>query len=334
MQKRTLRRSPAARALLVASIVAVSAGAAEQHPDLIHDAMGYGSHPEFEWHANLVGWFADLDGYLTGLPDIGWRSAVISDVRFDARSDTSMLIARIDRSGDSRFVIGYTPVPAWGNWYSYHFISLGVMIGGDGSIMPVWAIDDPAYEPGFLAPGIYDLRLTLDRVSGAFAVEADTVGAFDAALSPFSSPVWSAEWSREIDEILYIQICPHNEFSAVYDVWSTTPNPGLLRIAGMRDIVVARGDTVAVPTRADYDGGDPLVWSISDGRFARAESAFVRTTGPGDCGTHHALLSVTDGYLVDTVTVAYAVTHRYDAPALHDRMNGLGTIPFEWKCFG
>lgn len=305
-----------------------------QHPELIHDPMTYGEHPEFQWHSNLVGWLSYLDGYLTGLPDLGWRSGVISDIRFDVRSDTTMLITRIDRNEWSRFVIGYTPEPYWMNWYSYEFIKLGAMIGNDGSIRPVWAIGDPTWEPGFLEPGIYDLRMTVDRVSGTFIIEADSVGSYDAPLSTFSNPEWSAAWTRDLDDFLYIQICPYNESSAVYDVWSTLSNPALLRIVSMPEIVVPRGDTVSVRTAAEYDGEDPLIWSISDDRFSRAADAFVWETGPGDCGLYDASLSVTDGFLIDTVTVTYAVTHVYEAPALHDRMNGFLPETFEWSCFG
>jgi len=328
-----LRTALAASILGAALCLSAAPHAAPQQPDLIHDAMGRGEHPEYLWHANLVGWFVSLDGFMTGLPDLGWRSAVISDVRFDVRSDTTMLIARIDRNVDSRFVIGFTPAPAWGNWYDYDFITLGVMIGDDGDARPVWAIGDTLYEPAFLEPGIYDLRLTLDRSAGTLRAEADTVGAYDAPLSRFDEPVWSAVWSREIEEVLYIQICPYNEFSAVYDVWSTIPNPGLLQIESMQDITVVKGDTVAIPAAAAYDGDDPLVWSISDPRFSLVDTAFVMPTGPGGCGLHHTLLSVTDGYLCDTVTVRYAVTHLYHDPVLHHRMYG-GGGPFGWHSFG
>lgn len=335
MPNRTLLTAIAFPVLAAAvCLPAPPGGASPLDAPLIHDAMTYGPHPEFEWHANLVGWFIALDGYLTGLPDLGWRSGVISGVRFDARSDTTVLIARIDRNAESRFVIGYTPDPSWTNWYGYQFITLGAMIGDDGSIRPVWAIDDPSYEPGRLEPGIYDIRLTIDRIAGLFRVEADPVAAYDAPLSGFSSPGWSGVWSREIEDFLYIQICPYNHYSAVYDVWSGPPDPSLLRIESIPSIVVPQGDTIEVRTAAAYDGEEPLVWTFEDGRFSLADSAFLWATGPGDCGMHRALLSVTDGFLVDTVTVSYAVTRVYSEPALHHRMSGCIPAPFGWRSFG
>ena len=337
MKKRACRVLFAGSLLIVfICIFAASSGSApfpaaqQEFPELIHDPMTFGPHPEFRWHENLVAWLYALDGFMAGLPDFGWGSAVVSDVRFDARSDTAMLITRIDRNEASRFAIGYTYVESWGNNYSYHNITLGAMIGGDGSIRPLWTLGDEGYEPGLLDPGVYDIRVTLDRLSGTCTIEADIVHSYDAPLSSFLTPVWSAVESREIDEVLYIQICPYNELSAVYDVWSTLPDPGLLQLSNVRDIVIPEGDAVIVPTAARYDGVVPLVWTIGDERFSRADTAFVWETGPGDNGIYEALLSVSDGYLLDTVTVRYAVTHVYREPVVHDRMNPRYRSPFEW----
>lgn len=298
--------------------------------DLIHDRMAYGEHPEFKWHSNVAGWLSYMDGLVAGLPDSRFRSAIISGIQFDETLDTFMVIARIDRNDLSKFFIGYTDMPPIFSNYNRDKITCGIFIDSTGTLSPSWDAGNEGYWSAGLPVGIYDLRITVDRISSGITFDFDNVPAFDSPLSTFEPPVLSITESIELSDILYIQMNLYNQFSAVYDVWSTKGTPALLMLHHPRYLVVMEGDTVAFETAADYDGEKDLEWYFEDPRFVCDGNIFRWITRDGDGGLYTATLGVTDGRLMDTVTVWYAITQVYDSSLTHDRMNGLPDSPYGW----
>lgn len=298
--------------------------------DLLHDRMDYGEHPEFSWHCNVVGWLSYLDGLVAGLPDSKFRSAIISGIQFDDSVDTSLVIARIDRNDLSKFCIGYTDIPPDFSDYNLAKVTYGIFIDSTGALSPSWDAGNEGYWSASLPQGLYDLRITVDRTTAEMTFDFDAVAAFDSSLSGFDPPVLSITESVDLADILHIQMNLYNQYSVVYDVWSTKKTPALLRIQHPRYMVVMENDTVAFETAADYDGEKDLEWYFEDPRFVRDGNILRWITGNGDCGLYTATLGVTDGWLVDTVTVWYAVTRVYESSLTHDRMNGLPGSPYGW----
>jgi hypothetical protein len=296
----------------------------------LHDRMLPGEHTEFKWYSNLAGWLYYRDGMVTGLPDIGFRSAIVSGIRFDETAGTIMMIARIDRNDFSKFYIGYTDVPPDFSSYSENNVDYGVFIDSTGAVSPSWNAGNEAYWSSSLPLGIYDLRITIDRVSSAMTVDLDQVPAYDSPLSVFDPPILSITENVDLADILYIQMNLYNPSSAVFDVWSVKPTPALLMIHHPQDAVVAEGDTVAFTASAEYDGEKELVWHLDDPRFTRDGDTYRWITRDGDGGLYSAALSVTDGHLIDSMTFHYAVTQAYDPMLNHDRMNGLPGSPNDW----
>ncbi len=298
--------------------------------DLIHDRMAYGEHPEFDWHSNLVGWLSYFDGLVAGLPDIGFRASIISGIRFDETADTLMMIARIDRNDLSKFYIGYTEVPPDFSSYSHNNITFGIFVDSTGTLCPSWDAGNEGHWSAALPEGIYDMRIMIDRISSEMTFDFDSVSVFDAPLSGFDPPVLSITESVELADILHIQMNLYNQFSAVFDVWSVKPTPALLMIHHPQDMVVMEGDTIEFDISADYDGENELEWHFEDPRFLRDDNTYRWITRDGNGGLYSAVLSVTDGRVLDSMTVRYAVTQTYDSSLTHDRLNGLPGSPYGW----
>jgi len=317
---------------ILATIMVISLACApvRAEPVLIHDRMAYGEHPEFKWHATLVGWLSYMDGYAAGLPYSEFHSAVISGIRFDETADTLIVIARMDRNGLSKFCIGYTAVPPDFSDYNIGNIAYGVFIDSTGALSPSWAAGNEGYWSSTLPEGIYDLRITIDRTVPEITFDFDAAPAFDSPLSTFGLPLLSLSAEIAPYDILHIQINLYNEHSAVYDVWSIKGTPSYLYILQPRDMVAIEGDTVEFRTSAEYDGDKELQWYFEDPRFERAGDTLRWMTRDGDGGLYATTLSVTDGCLLDSMTVRYAVTQIYDPSLCHDRMNGLPASPYGW----
>ena len=298
--------------------------------NFIHDRMAYGEHPDFKWHSNLVGWLSYRDGMVSGLPDLGFRSALISGIRFDETLDTLVVITRIDRNDFSRFYIGYTDIPPDFSSYSHKNINYGIFIDSTGTLSPSWDAGNEGYWSADLPVGIYDLRITVDRISSGISFDFDSVPDFDSPLSGFDPPLLSITESIELTDILYIQMNLYNQFSSVYDVWSIKPTPALLMIEHPQDAVVMEGDTIEFNVSAEYDGEKELVWHFDDPRFTRDGDTYRWITRDGGGGLYASTLGVTDGHLVDSMTFHYAVTQAYDSSLTHDRMNGLPGSPYGW----
>jgi len=298
--------------------------------ELIHDRMAYGEHPDFKWHSNLVGWLSYRDGMVSGLPDFGFRSALISGIRFDETLDTLVVITRIDRNDLSKFYIGYTDIPPDFSSYSHKNINYGIFIDSTGTLSPSRDAGNEEYWAAALPPGFYDLRIMIDRVSAEISFDFDSVSVYDAPLSGFDPPVLSITEGVVQPVILYIQMNLYNQFSAVFDVWSVKPTPSLLMIHHPQDAVVMEGDTIEFDISAEYDGEKELFWHFDDPRFTRQGDSYRWITRDGDGGLYEAALSVTDGHLLDSMTFHYAVTQAYDSMLNHDRMNGLPGSPNSW----
>jgi hypothetical protein len=237
--------------------------------DLLHDRMDYGEHPEFSWHCNVVGWLSYLDGFVAGLPDSKFHSAIISGIQFDDSVDTSLVIARIDRNDLSKLCIGYTAIPPDFSDYNLAKVAYGIFIDSTGALSPSWDAGNEGYWSASLPQGLYDLRITVDRTTAEMTFDFDAVAAFDSSLSGFDPPVLSITEGVDLADILHIQMNLYNQYSIVYDVWSTKETPALLRIQHPRYMVVMVTDTVAFETAADYDGEKDLEWYFEDPRFVR-----------------------------------------------------------------
>jgi len=316
--------------LVIAVLTSASSPLLAQE-DLIHDPMYQGEHPEFRWYTNLVGWLPYLDGFVAGLPDFGFGSAVVSGVQFDETLESPYFITRIDRNERSKFYIGYSVVPGMFSDYRYQSIDYGVFIDSTGAVCPSWDADNPSRWDTSLPEAIYDMRIGIDRTASTMTVEFDSVQSYDSPLSGFTSPVSSITQSVDLTDILFIQMNLYNHYSMVYDVWSVKPTPSLLTIHHPYDQIVTEGDTVQFSTSADYDGEQELIWSFEDPRFERDGDLYRWVTRDGDGGLYHSRLTVTDGRLVDSMTFTYAVTQVYDSSMSHDRMNGLPENPNEWR---
>jgi hypothetical protein len=302
--------------------------------ELIHDRMDFGEHPEFRWHSNLVGWLSYFDGLVAGLPDFGFRSGIISGIGFDSTLDSHYFIARFDRNAESKFYIGYSIVAGRFSNFSHTLIDYGVFVDSTGVVYPSWDDDDPDHWSASLPEGIYDMRLTIDRAASTMTVEFDSVAAFDSPMSDFTSPELSVSDPVELVDILYIQMNFYNHFSAVYDVWSVKPTPSILNAytTGPRECY-AEGDTIAFTTYAVYDGEKELFWEFEDPRFERDGDIFRWVTSDGDGGTNFSILRVTDGHLVDSLYIEYAVTQVYDSFLNHDHMGGYPVSDYQWYTF-
>ena len=331
----TCRRSEIHRYILMILIIgfvglALTSAPGSARNELIHDRMCYGEHPEFNWYSNLVGWMSYFDGLVAGLPDIGFRASIISGIRFDETADTFMVIARIDRNDLSKFYIGYTDLPPDFSQYSHFSITYGIFIDSTGTLSPSWDAGNEGYWSAALPAGFYDMRIMIDRISSEMTFDFDPVSVFDAPLSDFDPPVLSITEGVEPADILHIQMNLYNQFSAVYDVWSTEGTPALLRIHHIPDMVIVEGDTVSFTASADYDGEKELAWHFDDPRFIRDGDTYRWITRDGEGGMYTATLDVTDGHLIDSMTFHYAVTQAYDSMLNHDRMNGLTSSPNSW----
>ena len=320
------------RLFLLASSFACAAPLASR-AQYIHDTMLPGEHPDFGWHANLVAWGLHDDGVLTGLPDIGWRSGVVSDIRFDPRRETFSMVARIDRNPSARYVIGFTDLPVWMADYRYINITLGICVDASGALSPSWDPWNASIWQSVLGEGIYDVRIAVDRTEGEVMFDIEEAPSFDAPLSTFSAPAWSAAEPRELAEIYHIQINPYEHYSAVYDAWSDPGSPQLLNIPAIRPFYVDEGDTIAVPLQAEYDGEGELRWSFGDGRFEREGSLFTWATRDGHGGAYSSFLRVDDGYLADSALVEYSVLQVYDSSLVHDRMYVVSDTAYDWASF-
>jgi hypothetical protein len=298
--------------------------------DLLHDRLDDRSNPLFLWHSSLIGWILYREGYISGLPDSRFRSCIISGIQFDETADTVVVITRIDRNYLSKFYIGYTDVPPRMSDYNLNKIDYGIFIDSTGVLSPSWDAGNEAYWSADLPDGLYDMRITLDRTSGLMTIDFDSIEAFDSPLSDFNPPLLSIAESMTLPDILFIQMNLYNEFSAVYDVWSVRGTPAVLMLHHPRDMVVMEGDTIEFEATADYDGDKDLVWSFDDPRFVLEGDIYRWITRDGDGGIYTETLSVTDGHLLDTVTVWYTVTQRYDSSIVHDRMNGFSSHPYDW----
>jgi len=321
------------RLFLLASSFACAAPLASR-AQYIHDTMLPGEHPDFGWHANLVAWGLHDDGVLTGLPDIGWRSGVVSDIRFDPRRETFSMVARIDRNPSARYVIGFTDLPAWMADYRYINITLGICVDASGELSPSWDPWNASIWQSVLGEGIYDVRIAVDRAAGEVMFDIEEAPSFDAPLSTFSAPAWSTVEPRELAEIYHIQINPYEQYSSVYDTWSDPGSPQLINIPAIRPFYVYEGDTINVPLEADYDGEDDLRWSFGDSRFARGDSRYSWATRDGHGGSYSSLLRVDDGYLADSALVEYSVLQVYDSSIVHDPMKIVTRTAYDWDFFG
>ncbi len=233
------------------TLTAAPAGAQDE---LLHDSMHQGAHPEFKWYTTLVSWRFSLDGFVSGLPDIGFRSAIISGISFDESADTFMVIARIDRNDVAMYYIGYTDVRPDFHNYSHEAITCGIYVDSLGTLSPSWDAGNEEYWGASLPEGVYDLRIMIDRVNSGMIVAFDPVPAYDVPLSSFDSPVLSITEHVDLAEILYIQMNLYNQSSAVFDAWSTEGTPSLLMIHHPRFMVVMEGDTIEFEAAAEYDG--------------------------------------------------------------------------------
>jgi len=317
----------------VTAVISLTCAQALAQGDLIHDRMAYGEHPEFRWRSSLVGWLSYMDGYASGLPGSDFRSAIISGIRFDETADTVIVITRINRNALSKFCVGYTGVPPDFSDYAIGKITCGIFVDSTGALSPSWDAGNEGFWSAALPEGIYDLRVTIDRTAPGIIFDIDAAPAFDSPLSAFDPPLLSLPADIEPYDILHIQMNLYNEYSAVYDVWSTKPTPSILMINQPRDMIVMEGDTVEFRTSAQYDGEKELEWYLDDPRFERDGDTWRWGTRDGDGGLYAATLGVTDGHLLDTMTVRYAVTQIYDPELGHDRMNGLPGSPYGWIVF-
>ncbi len=316
--------------LMTTICLTLTAAPAGAQDELLHDSMHQGAHPEFKWYTTLVSWRFSLDGFVSGLPDIGFRSAIISGISFDESADTFMVIARIDRNDVAMYYIGYTDIRPDFHNYSHKAITCGIYVDSLGTISPSWDAGNEEYWGASLPEGIYDLRIMIDRVNSGMTVAFDPVPAYDAPLSSFDSPVLSITEHVDLAEILYIQMNLYNQSSAVFDVWSTEGTPSLLRIDFIPDIVIVEGDSASFTASAEYDGEKPLAWTFDDSRFFQDDSIYTWGTKEGDCGIYQSELTVTDGHLADTFQVNFSITQAYDSMLRHDRMNGLPGSPHDW----
>ena len=325
-----IRRCLLTALLLALAGLALTSAPGSAQDELIHDAMYQGEHPEFKWYSTLVSWRFSLGGFVSGLPDIGFRSAIISGISFDETADTFLVIARIDRNDISQFYIGYTDVRPDFHNYSHESISQGVFIDSLGTISPSWDAGNEGYWNAALPGGYYDMRIMIDRVNSEMIVAFDSVATYDSPLSSFDTPVLNITESIDPPDILYIQMNLYNQSSAIFDVWSSKGTPALLMIDFIKEMVVVEGDSVSFTASAEYDGEKPLVWTFDDSRFVQDDSIYTWVTRDGDCGIYLVELTVTDGHLADTFIVDYSVTQAYDSLMFHDRMNGLPGSIHDW----
>jgi len=302
--------------------------------DLLHDRMGFGEHPDFKWESNVAGWLSYLDGYVAGLPEIDFRSAIISGIRFDETLDTTMVITRFDRNGMSKFYIGYTAVPPFESNYSLDKVAFGAFIDSTGALSPSWDAGNEARWSASLPEGIYDMRITIDRTTSGITFDFEEADSFNAPLSDFDSPAVSVTETVDLTDILHIQMNFYNQYSIVYDTWSVPGTPSLLWIQGPQPMVVAEGDTIVFDISAEYDGQKELQWSFDDPRFAFEDSLYSWVPRDGDGGLYESWLAVTDGRLKDSILVSYAVTQVYDSSLTHDKMSCLGDSPYQWISLG
>jgi hypothetical protein len=323
------------RAVTITALIAIAIAAvfvpAYAQDELIHDRMDFGEHPEFKWYSNLVGWLSYYDGLVAGLPELGFRSAIVSGVRFDETIQNPYFIARIDRNDLAKFYIGYTLVPGMFSDYRYQSIDYGVFIDSTGVVSPSWDAENEAHWGAWLPAGIYDMRISIDRAASTMSADFDSVPAYDASISDFTSPVLSVSDTVDLTDFLYIQMNFYNQYSAVFDVWSVKPTPSVLWIHHPNPQTVMEGDTIVFNTSAEYDGEKELIWSFEDPRFERDGDFYRWITRDGHAGLYSSRLTVTDGRLVDSTTYTYAVTEKYDPAMGHDRMDGTDENPNEWR---
>jgi len=102
-------------------------------------------------------------------------------------------------------------------------------------------------------------------------------------------------------------------------------------IEPIADVTIFAGATALLEAHASDPDGDALVYSISDARFTQNDSIFYWQTAADDAGTYHLIVSVTDGHLSDSTTVAVRVLQPPPYTAYHDPMTGLPGSPFEWS---
>ena len=129
-----------------------------------------------------------------------------------------------------------------------------------------------------------------------------------------SASMWEPDFSRDAGEQgrrgLYSDVLGHRRryndretiVISVFEYGTRPPS-----IAPIDDVSVFAEMTVVIEAHATDPDGDALTFSISDARFTQSDSVFSWQTTPADTGIHHFIISVTDGYLSDSTTVAVRV---------------------------
>ena len=190
---------------------------------LYHDTMADDMNADFQWSYSGIAWNAENDGYIYGNTG-GWYDALVSNVTYDP-ADTPVMIVRLYRGTSSNFIFGFTDTPPSQTNYHYSNVDLGIYIHSTGSIRPSWDVNNYSYWNSTIPVGFYDVRIQLESGSGLVSYDISQVSGWDAPLSDFTTSIWSGSETRTIGGPYHIHINDYNEYSFIYDVWSTTGTP-------------------------------------------------------------------------------------------------------------
>lgn len=206
------------------------------------DRMYTASHPYFLWHENNISWHAAEDGYLAGPSDDNDLSAAVVSERAYASLDTCALVFRFFRTSLTRYIIGFTATSPAATDFDTDKIDYGINCDGGGYIRPSWATNIEYWNQAKLPAGIYDVKISLNKMNNSVTFLIDDVASVGDPLSDFASPYWSKVEYRTLVDTCFIQVNVLNDVARIYDIWSVHGSPPVATFLQSRYSVVLENE--------------------------------------------------------------------------------------------